>query len=306
VDTLSIQCTRDTHAARDFKDRDCLRELNIFQTTSVKTNLSVFQKTNRRGDTALGEQVPKHQYIERRREQRRENLDYKIMDEEKEFYSLNKKVWEIFAPFYDIAVIPISRVRDKVVNFTDARKGSKILDIATGTGRQAFAFAKKGFDVTGIDISEAMLKVANKKNKYGNARFEVADATNLPFEDNSLDVSCVSFALHDMPLTIREKALKEMARVTKANGTVVIVDYALPKKKISRFLIYHFVRLYEGEHYSNFIKADLEALLKKSGIEVKEEFPVLLGAGRIIKGTPQVAVARNKREEDNIAQQFKA
>ena len=82
------------------------------------------------------------------------------------------------------------------------------------------AFAKKGLDVVGIDISEAMLKVARKKNKYLNLKLEVADATKLSIEDNSIDVSCVSFALHDMLLSIREKALQEMVRVTKPKGII--------------------------------------------------------------------------------------
>ncbi|MBI2328820.1 MAG: class I SAM-dependent methyltransferase [Chloroflexi bacterium] len=133
------------------------------------------------------------------------------MEEEKKYYLLTKKFWNIFAPFYDIVVTPISRVRDKVVTFTEAKIGSKILDVATGTGKQAFAFAKRGYDVTGVDLSEAMLRIADKKNKYENVKFEVADATNLPFEDNSFDVSCVSFALHEMPSTIREKALKDLS-----------------------------------------------------------------------------------------------
>ncbi len=206
------------------------------------------------------------------------------MDEEKEYYSLIKKWFAIWAPFYDIIAMPISKIRDKVVNFANARVNSKILDVATGTGKQAFAFAKRGFDVTGIDLSEDMLKVAIKKNKYKNARFEIADATNLRFEGNSFDVSCVSFALHDMPLVIREKVLKEMVRVTKPKGTIMIIDYALPKNKISRFLIYHFIKLYESEYYSEFIKSDFEALVRKSSIEIKEELLVLLGAGRILKG----------------------
>ena len=129
-----------------------------------------------------------------------------------------------------------------------------------------------------------MLKVANKKNRYKNVNFQVADATNLPFEDNSFDVSSVSFALHDMPLTIGEKALKEITRVTKPEGMIVIVDYSLPENKIGRFLIYHFVRLYERGYYSRFIKSNVKALLRKSGIEIKEELRVLLGAGRILKG----------------------
>lgn len=206
------------------------------------------------------------------------------MDEEKEYYALIKRAFDILAPFYDTVTIPLSRVRAKVVDFTNARDGSKILDVCTGTGKQAFAFAKKGYEVIGIDLSEAMLRVANKKNKFSNVKFEVADATNLRFENNSFDVSCVSFALHDMPLTIREKALQEMVRVTKKNGMIVIIDYALPENKIGRFLIYRFVSLYEGEYYSKFIKSDLEALLRKTGIEIKEELPILHGAGRILKG----------------------
>jgi len=211
------------------------------------------------------------------------NRNYKMRDEEEKYYSWLKKTAGILAPYYDTVAIFISRIRNKVVDFTNARNGSRILDVGTGTGKQAFAFAKKGYDVIGVDLSEDMLNVAYKKNKYGNVKFEVADATNLPFEDNSFDVSCVSFALHDMPSTIREKALKEMARVTKPKGMLVIVDYALPKSKISKFLIYHFVKLYE-KYYPEFIKSDLEALLRKSGIEVKEELPVLLGAGRVLKG----------------------
>ncbi len=205
------------------------------------------------------------------------------LNEEEKYYSLLKKYARILAPFYDTVTMPFSRLRDKVVDFANARNDSKILDVATGTGKQAFAFAKKGYDVIGIDLSEDMLKVAINKNKYENAKFEVADATNLPFEDKSFDFSCVSFALHDMILTIREKALKEMVRVIKPKGTIMIVDYALPKNKISRFLIYHIVKLYEP-YYTEFIKSDLEALLRKSGIEIKEQLPVLLGAGRILKG----------------------
>ena len=171
-----------------------------------------------------------------------------------------------------------------MVNFTDAQKGSKILDVATGTGQQAFAFAKKGYEVIGIDLSEAMLNVAKKKNKYRNVKFEVADATNLPFDDNIFDISSISFALHDMPLSIREKVLKEMVRVTKPEGIIVIADYNLPKNKIGKFLIYHFVALFEAEYYKNFINSDLEALLNKNRIKIIEKDTVMHGVGRILKG----------------------
>ncbi|MHB8843372.1 MAG: class I SAM-dependent methyltransferase [Nitrospirota bacterium] len=206
------------------------------------------------------------------------------MDEKEEYYSTVKRVFAFLAPFYDLATMPLSRVRDRVVEFTSARSGSQILDVGTGTGRQAFAFAKKGHDVVGIDLSENMLSVAKKKNKYKNVKFQAADAVHLPFGNNHFDVSCASFALHDMLSIIREKALKEMVRVTKPKGTIVIVDYALPENKIGRFMIYHFIKLYEGKYYLEYIKSDLDALLEKSGIDIQEKLPLLLGAGRIVKG----------------------
>lgn len=208
----------------------------------------------------------------------------RITDEEKEYYSIIKKAFDILAPFYDIMTLPISKVRNEVVYFTNAKNGSRILDVGTGTGKQAFAFARSGYNVIGIDLSESMLKVANKKNKYEKVKFAVADATNLPFENNSFNVSCASFVLHDMPLTIREKTLKEMARVTKPKGMIMLIDYALPENKIHRSIIYHFVKLYEGKYYLEFIKSDLKELSRKSGIEITDELPVFLGAGRILKG----------------------
>ncbi len=208
----------------------------------------------------------------------------KLTNEEKEYYSTVRKTFAMLAPFYDAIVTPFSSVRDRVVNFTNAQMGSKILEVATGTGQQAFAFAKKGYEVIGIDISEAMINVAKKKNKFRNAKFEISDATNLPFEDNSFDVSSISFALHEMPLSIREKVLKEMIRVTKPEGIIVTVDYDLPKSKIGRLLIYHFIALFEAKYYKNFIKFDLEALLNKNKIKIIEKDTILHGAGRILKG----------------------
>ena len=207
------------------------------------------------------------------------------MDEETKYYALVKKAFDILAPFYDLVTAPIAGVRNKVVDITDANNGSTILDVATGTGKQAFAFAKRGYDVIGVDLTESMLKIAKKNNKNGLVKFEVADATHLRFEENTFDVSCVSFALHDMPLTIRKRVLKEMVRVTKSNGTIVIVDYALPENKVGRFLIYRLVSFYEGEYYRKFIASELEVLLRETGIEIKEHLPILLGSGRILKGT---------------------
>ena len=206
------------------------------------------------------------------------------MNEEKEYYALTKKAFDILAPFYNLMTLPLIRVREQVVDFANADKDATILDVATGTGQQAFAFAKCGYDVVGVDLTESMLDIARKHNKAGLVKFEVADATHLRFESNSFDVSCISFALHDMPLPIREKVLQEMVRVAKPDGAIVIVDYDLPHNRLGRALIYRLVTLYEGEYYKQFIDSDLEMLLQKTGIGIKRKLSILLGAGRILIG----------------------
>ena len=206
------------------------------------------------------------------------------MFEDKEYYALTRKVFDLLAPYYEIMTLPLMRVRDQVVDFTNARPGSTILDVATGTGQQALAFAKRGFDVIAVDLTESMLAIARKHNIAGLVRFETADATQLRFEDHKFEVSCISFALHDMPPRIRDRVLGEMLRVTKRDGMIVIVDHDLPHNRLGRALIYRLISLYEGKYYRQFISMDLNELLRKAGIQIVAQVPVLFGAGRIIKG----------------------
>lgn len=204
-------------------------------------------------------------------------------DEEREYYSLNRRVYAIFAPFYDFVTFPIRRLRREVAVIAAVDARSRVLDVATGTGAQARAFAEQAGKVVGIDLSEPMLRITRRKNRFANLTFRQADATQLPFGDASFDVSCVSFALHEMPRSIRERTVAEMARVTKPGGRVLVVDYGPPRDALGNVL-YRLVKLYERDYYVDFIRSDLRALLQRMGIEVRDERSVLLGAVRIVTG----------------------
>lgn len=188
------------------------------------------------------------------------------------------------APFYDLMIVLISGIRDRVVNLSDAENETKVLDVATGTGKQAFAFAERGCDVTGIDLSEDMLRIARRKNRYENATFEVSDATAMPFGDNEFDVATVSLALHEMSSAVREKTVLEMLRVTRPGGTIIAVDYSLSSNNPLRHLIDLCFRSFESRHYPEFAKFELASFFMQFGIEIESEIPILLGTATILKG----------------------
>ena len=204
--------------------------------------------------------------------------------EEREYYALSERIYTIFAHVYDAVVFPFRSLRHAVADVAHLSSSSRLLDVATGTGAQAFAFAGKVREVVGIDLSGAMLRVAQRKNRFPNVTFQQADAAHLPFEDESFDASCVSFALHEMPVSIRERVVREMARVTKPGGSVIIADYALPRNRVVRWLAYHIIKLYERDHYASFVKTDVAALLESAGVEPSGHRPALLGFAGITMG----------------------
>jgi demethylmenaquinone methyltransferase/2-methoxy-6-polyprenyl-1,4-benzoquinol methylase len=206
-------------------------------------------------------------------------------DEVGQYYSLNERFYVKFAPFYDFVVSPFKRLRRDVVDITGAAPHSKVLDVATGTGEQASAFAANGCDVIGLDISDAMLERARKKARAGNPHFVRGDATRLPYKDGEFDATCVSFALHEMPPTIREQTLREMVRATKAGGKVVVADYGLPTSALGAAVIFRVVKLYESDPYAEFVRTDLRRQLEQLGVRIEQERAEVLGAVRIVLGT---------------------
>ncbi|MCR5822686.1 MAG: bifunctional demethylmenaquinone methyltransferase/2-methoxy-6-polyprenyl-1,4-benzoquinol methylase UbiE [Bacteroidales bacterium] len=100
-----------------------------------------------------------------------------------------------------------------------------VLDVACGTGDMAVELVRHGCDVTGIDISEEMLAIA--KQKAENAKWIVADAENLPFDDNAFDAVTCAFGVRNF--TDLERGLGEMARVLKPGGRLVILELSYPE-----------------------------------------------------------------------------
>jgi demethylmenaquinone methyltransferase/2-methoxy-6-polyprenyl-1,4-benzoquinol methylase len=114
------------------------------------------------------------------------------------------------------------RWRTKVRDAVAPKPGQSILDLAAGTGSSSIAFKLDSVRVVASDFSQGMLEEGRKR--HPELEFVFADATNLPFEANEFDATTISFGLRNVVDV--EKALKEMFRVTKPGGRVVICEFS--------------------------------------------------------------------------------
>ncbi len=183
----------------------------------------------------------------------------------------------LYDPF--ISLLRLKGVRRETVALSGARPGDRILDVCTGTGDVALAFAERCDDVTGIDHSAGMLTVAQEKNVGGRIRFLRMDATKLTFTDGAFDISAISFALHEMPPWAVEETLREMARVTRKR--MVIVDYNRPQRRGLRALYIALISLIESRYFPHFIREDLGELLARCGLRIEREKSVHGGFVRV-------------------------
>lgn len=114
--------------------------------------------------------------------------------------------------------------RDLVVAAVEPEPGQTILDLAAGTGTSSATFAARGAQVYPTDISTGMLAVGKQRQPH--LHFVAGDATCLPYADNSFDAVTISYGLRNVEDP--QKALREMLRVTKPGGRVVICEFSYP------------------------------------------------------------------------------
>ena len=137
---------------------------------------------------------------------------------------MNKKTWDLYAPIYKLAMKPDEKIYSLMYKrIPKVIKGRKALEIATGPGLLAKKVAYAADTMIATDYSEGMISTAKKGGYPDNLTFEVADATALPYADNSFDVVIIANALHVMPDP--EKALSEIDRVLKPKGVLIAPNF---------------------------------------------------------------------------------
>ena len=189
--------------------------------------------------------------------------------------------------------------RKQTARSLNLQDGEKALDVATGTADLAIQISKTYPEnqIEGIDPSKNMLDLGQfkivKKSLSERISLKLADAVELPFEDNYFGGSTIAFGIRN--IKDRKKALKEMARVTKTGGRVSILELAEPEtngpiSSMSKLYIHKIVPKIgswlsgddEYEYLQNSIAAfparkDFEEILEESDLKVVETRPLTFG-----------------------------
>jgi len=164
----------------------------------------------------------------------------------------------------------------------------QLLEVGCGTCLQSLKIAQAGINVVGVDISDKMFPFAPDIPEE--LTIEVADGTNLPFPDDSFDLTLISLALHEMLLEKRLPIIKELIRTLRPGGAVLILDYdtgIINSKGLTSWLIKAIEWLAGKEHHANFRgflrNGGVPVLLDRLGYRVSRRFPILNGMAAIFE-----------------------
>lgn len=185
-------------------------------------------------------------------------------------------------------------------------KGSRYLDMGTGTGQTAMLLmqsSKQDTTVVAVDFSNPMIRKATEKEESSRILFAIADAGALPFPDGTFDAITISFATRNINPN-REylvRCLREFRRVLKSGGVLVNLETSQPPSRFVRKLFHLYVRLFVkpvgysisgtkgGYAYlANTIlrfygPEELEDIIKEAGFSWVETDPMSFGVAAIHK-----------------------
>lgn len=122
--------------------------------------------------------------------------------------------------------------RRKAIKMLGQNNPGTILDVATGTGDLAIAALKINPEkVIGIDIAEDMVEIGKAKiiaKKIKNIKLQVGDSEDIQFKDHTFDAAMVAFGVRNFEDL--NKGLKEMQRVIKVGGEILVLEFSKPEK----------------------------------------------------------------------------
>ncbi|MBO0705334.1 MAG: methyltransferase domain-containing protein [Candidatus Dormibacteraeota bacterium] len=151
----------------------------------------------------------------------------------------------------------------------------RVLDVATGGGHTALAFASHVREVVATDLTPAMVDAAARhltEQGATNVRCEVADAEALPHRDAEFDVVTARFAPHHFPDPVR--FCHEVARVLRPGGRLVLFDNMAPEEEEFDAFLQRFERWRDPSHVRAYRPSEWAGMLAGAGLTVEELGPL--------------------------------
>jgi demethylmenaquinone methyltransferase/2-methoxy-6-polyprenyl-1,4-benzoquinol methylase len=157
-------------------------------------------------------------------------------------------LFQVVAPRYDLIndlqSFGLHRYwKRRLFRLAAPQPGSEVLDVCCGTGDVALAFARRGTQVTGVDFSRSMLDIARQRAHAAQLSINwlQADALHLPALEASFDVVTISYGLRNLADT--GLGLKEMERVVKPGGKLLVLDFGKPRLGLIRVAYFSYLRM---------------------------------------------------------------
>ncbi|MEW6003605.1 MAG: bifunctional demethylmenaquinone methyltransferase/2-methoxy-6-polyprenyl-1,4-benzoquinol methylase UbiE [Nitrospirota bacterium] len=186
-------------------------------------------------------------------------------------------------------------------------KGGFILDVATGTADLAIEMAREtssAVKIIGVDFSEEMITLAKnkitKKKLHDRISFLICMAESLPFRDNVFDGCTIAFGIRNLP--DRKAGLKEMYRVLKEDGHLLVLEFSRPAKKFfstlyrfySKYMLPFYGGIFSKRYAYEYLPASVEnfpsrekfkEMMKECGFSQVQHCDMTFGIVTLYKGT---------------------
>lgn len=167
-------------------------------------------------------------------------------------------------PFASAPSIRNREALDRIVRMADAGPTDTVLDVASGPGLLVCAFARVVAHASGIDLTPAMLDQSRREQQQqglANVSWHQGDVSTLPFPDEAFSIVTARFAFHHFPDP--PAVLREMRRVCKTGGCVVVADSAPAPEKAEAFNAME--RLRDPSHARAMPESELVGLFRDAG-----------------------------------------
>ena len=170
-------------------------------------------------------------------------------------------------------------LREHALDLVAVKAGERVLELGCGTGGITSLLASRGAQITSVDWSEPMLKIA--RGRAPSARFVRSELTEYQ-PRGEFDVVLLAFVLHELPREERARALAMAGRAVATTGRLAVIDHAAPEAGFIARSVYRFVHAFEPASVSEWAQSSFEPELLAAGLRPYQNALLARGTARLV------------------------